>query len=261
MNLQEMMLEVAFLLGQKSELLEGALTRLGHELLLEDFLPAVTQMLVDFESWSEDKDDSTLELLHNFLSELFEDFDGMVAKYWLYQEGQEDQEVAPERKLYKLFIEDEEAVTARLSLEQYELIQRDIAGTIQSEQTITLENGEIIETGIIDKIEEVYTVKSALLDDEVDYRSFYETLLESNLGSWDNVNGTDTIQDYIHEKMQEDIRVSHIVTALEENESVTGDWAIWLGNSMETPTPINTKEDLVEALGLGENDLYSDYTK
>lgn len=82
MNLQEILLEIAFMLGQKSELLNNALTRAGKELLIEDFSSVVTCMSNDFMVWSEDKDDSALELLHIFLNELFENMDAMVAKYW-----------------------------------------------------------------------------------------------------------------------------------------------------------------------------------
>lgn len=82
MNLQEILLEIAFMLGQKSELLNNALTRAEKELLIEDFSSVVTCMSNDFMVWSEDKDDSALELLHIFLNELFENMDAMVAKYW-----------------------------------------------------------------------------------------------------------------------------------------------------------------------------------
>jgi len=48
--------------------------------------------------------------------------------------------------------------------------------------------------------------------------------------------------------MKEDVSVSHILKAIEDNPSKEELYCIWLGNSMETPAPINTKEDLVEAL-------------
>ncbi len=46
------------------------------------------------------------------------------------------------------------------------------------------------------------------------------------------------------------IHVSHILEAMEENSSNEELYCIWLGNSMETPTPINNKKDLFEALEL-----------
>lgn len=46
-----------------------------------------------------------------------------------------------------------------------------------------------------------------------------------------------------------------MLKALETEYCESEQWKIWLGNSMETPSPINTKEDLVEALGLSEEDL------
>lgn len=80
-------------------------------------------------------------------------------------------------------------------------------------------------------------------------------LSDSDIGCWDNVNSTDVIQQYIREKMTEGIQVSHMLKALETEHCESEQWEIWLGNSMEIPSPINTKEDLVEALGLSEEDL------
>ena len=99
------------------------------------------------------------------------------------------------------------------------------------------------------------TIKKALRDDNVSYREFYSALQDTGLGFWDNVNGTDNIKDYIIEMIGEDITVSHILAALESEESNTDDWKIWLGNSMETPEPINSKEDLIEALGISMEDM------
>ena len=46
------------------------------------------------------------------------------------------------------------------------------------------------------------------------------------------------------------VHISHIVQALEDNPSEQEVYGIWLGNSMETPTPINTKKELFDALGV-----------
>lgn len=46
---------------------------------------------------------------------------------------------------------------------------------------------------------------------------------------------------------QEEIK-DKILKAYEEHDDVDL-FSIWLGNSMETPEPIRTKEDLKEALG------------
>ena len=99
------------------------------------------------------------------------------------------------------------------------------------------------------------TIKKALHDDKVPYREFYYALQYAGLGFWDNVNSTDNIKEHIIEMIGEDITVSHILATLESEESGTDDWKIWLGNSMETPEPINSKEDLVKALGISMEDM------
>ena len=99
------------------------------------------------------------------------------------------------------------------------------------------------------------TIKKALHDDNVSYREFYSALQNTGLGFWDNVNSTENIKEYIIEMIGEDITVSHILATLESEESETDDWKIWLGNSMETPKPINNKKDLVEALGISMEDM------
>lgn len=50
---------------------------------------------------------------------------------------------------------DEQTVYAKLTNEMVELIKQDIRGELNRECLIALENGELIETGIIDRIEKV----------------------------------------------------------------------------------------------------------
>lgn len=99
------------------------------------------------------------------------------------------------------------------------------------------------------------TIREALLSEEVSFDDFYNGIENTELGYWDNINSTDIIYDYINEKMREGIIVSHILNALENDSSEHDLWDIWLGNSMETPKPINDKEDLVDALCLDDDDL------
>lgn len=98
-------------------------------------------------------------------------------------------------------------------------------------------------------------IKEAIQNKEVEFYSLYNSLEEQGLGFFDGINSTETIKSYIQDMMSKDISVSHMLRAIEDNESEYDLWEVWLGNSMETPTPINSKEDLVEALGLGEKDL------
>lgn len=99
------------------------------------------------------------------------------------------------------------------------------------------------------------TIKEALEDDNIDFDKFYDTLSYNEIGYWDEVNDTEIIKDYITDMIRDDIGVSHILTAIENEYSEHDLWKIWLGNSMEKPEPINTKEDLVEALNLQDKDL------
>lgn len=98
-------------------------------------------------------------------------------------------------------------------------------------------------------------IKNALKNESISYRDFYSALQNKSIGNWDDINSTDIIQEYVFDMMKQGVHVGHIVTALEENYSKHDDWCIWLGNSMETPTPINSKQDLVDALQLDEEDL------
>lgn len=62
-------------------------------------------------------------------------------------------------KPYKLTLcegeHDEQIVYAKLTNYEVELIKQDIRGELNRECLIALENGELIETGIIDRIEKV----------------------------------------------------------------------------------------------------------
>lgn len=91
-------------------------------------------------------------------------------------------------------------------------------------------------------------IKSMMEDESVSFNKFYNYLHNEGTGEWDAVNSETILRQYISEKMGEGIHVSHMFQALEENPSKEECYEIWLGNSMETPTPINTKKDLVEAL-------------
>lgn len=91
-------------------------------------------------------------------------------------------------------------------------------------------------------------IKSMLEDEEVSFNKFYNFLHNEDTGNWDVVNNEETIRKYVSGKINERIYVSHILQALEEHPSKEEEYCIWLGNSMETPTPINNKKDLIEAL-------------
>ena len=93
-------------------------------------------------------------------------------------------------------------------------------------------------------------IKRMLEDDETSFVDFYYFLRDKDIGEWDKVNSEDIIKEYISEMMRQGIRVSHILEALENHPSEEELYQIWLGNSMVTPTPINTKQQLIEALDI-----------
>ena len=87
-------------------------------------------------------------------------------------------------------------------------------------------------------------------DESVSFDKLFDFLCQNDIGYWDGVNSTETIQMYIKDMMKKEVKVSHILKAIEEEESEHEQWEIWLGNSMNTPKPINTKDELMEALGI-----------
>lgn len=102
------------------------------------------------------------------------------------------------------------------------------------------------------------TIFDMINNDEVTFEQFYTCCMDNDLGDWDNVNSTNIIYDYINEQMRDGTVVSHILRELETESSSKELWKIWLGNNMETPKPINSKEDLANALGLEERGYYNE---
>lgn len=76
--------------------------------------------------------------------------------------------------------------------------------------------------------------------------SMYE-IYEEGIGNIDSVNSRETIEMYISDMIPKGISVSHMLVVLENSNADL--FSVWLGNSMETPTPITTKRELIEALG------------
>lgn len=81
---------------------------------------------------------------------------------------------------------------------------------------------------------------------EIDFDTMYDQLRDDDIGFWDGINSREIIEGYISEMMTEGIIVSHMLKALEESDADI--FQVWLGNSMETPTPIESKQDLMDAL-------------
>jgi hypothetical protein len=87
-------------------------------------------------------------------------------------------------------------------------------------------------------------------DESISFDDFYNFCYENTIGDniWDDINSEEIILQYVNEMAGKGIRVSHILKAIEDNPSENGIYNIWLGNSMNTPEPINTKKDLFEIL-------------
>ena len=94
--------------------------------------------------------------------------------------------------------------------------------------------------------------KDMIKDDNISFDVFYTKLRDSDLGDWDRINNEDIIKQYCSEMSLKGIHISHILKAIEDNPSNQELYAIWLGNSMETPEPINTKQQLYDALEVEE---------
>ena len=102
----------------------------------------------------------------------------------------------------------------------------------------------------MDEKEKLKKIIELLNDDETSFDTFYQYLRSEDTGEWDGVNSEETIKQYCTEKIDEGIHVSHIIEALENNPSEEELYKIWLGNSMNTPEPIKTKKQLLEALNI-----------
>ena len=92
--------------------------------------------------------------------------------------------------------------------------------------------------------------EAMIKDNNISFDDFYNVLRDLDEGDWDSINSEATIKQYVSEKMREGITVSHILQAIESNPSKEELYYIWLGNSMETPLPINTKQDLYDFLDI-----------
>lgn len=101
----------------------------------------------------------------------------------------------------------------------------------------------------------IMTIKESITDNSITFQELYDKLQFKNIGNWDSINSEDTIMQYITDMRKKDVKVGHIWHAIEENPSEEDLYCIDLGMSLNTPTPINDKKDLIEALGLDEQDL------
>jgi len=99
-------------------------------------------------------------------------------------------------------------------------------------------------------------IERMLEDKSISFKEMYEYLHEKEIGYWDNVNDEETIRQYCSEMLKQNIIISHILEVLEQNPSPEELYEIWLGNSLETPSPIRTKKELVSALGLSKYKRY-----
>lgn len=89
----------------------------------------------------------------------------------------------------------------------------------------------------------------AMLDDSISFDKFYEMLYEADYGYWDGINSREIIEQYIKEMIDKGISVGHMLVALDNSDiNDVNHFCIWLGNSLNTPIPIETKEELYNAL-------------
>ncbi len=92
-------------------------------------------------------------------------------------------------------------------------------------------------------------IENMLQDENITFNQMYDKLRDLDNGNWDDINSEEVVLEYVSEKLGEGYRVAHIAEAIQDNFSREELYQIDLGNSMNTPTPINNKYDLVQALG------------
>ena len=128
--------------------------------------------------------------------------------------------------------------------------QKEIQEFYNQDMTRFEKGGSIKVKGILGNEVTFHSIKDMLNDNNVSFGEFYNYLRDKDEGEWDNVNSEDIVRMYIDDMNNDDIDVSHIEEVVENNPSTEELYEIWLGNSMLTPIPINTKEDLYNALEL-----------
>ena len=94
-------------------------------------------------------------------------------------------------------------------------------------------------------------------DENVSFDDLYQDLSELDLGNWDDVNSETTVLNYCRDMMFKGVSISHILKAIEDKKSEHDLYAINLGNSMRVADPINNKLDLIKALGLITERMYT----
>lgn len=82
MTHSQILMEISYVLGIRYQELENAIEETEREMLIDDFTNFVENLAKSFNIWQENKDDSTLQLLHDFLDEVFADLRESVKLYW-----------------------------------------------------------------------------------------------------------------------------------------------------------------------------------
>ena len=99
------------------------------------------------------------------------------------------------------------------------------------------------------------TIREALYDEMVTYCEFRYALRDANIGEWDKIVSTEEIIEIAFEKLKEGEKVSHIVAEIESTYCSEEEWCFDKTKLSKIPTPINEKDDLIEALNIRELDL------
>lgn len=82
MTHSQILMEISYVLGIKNQELEKTTEETGREMLIDDFTDFVENLAKSFNIWQEGKDDSTLQLLHDFLNEILADLNESLKLYW-----------------------------------------------------------------------------------------------------------------------------------------------------------------------------------
>lgn len=82
MTKTEILIETSYILGMKNKEFEKAIDDLGFELLIENYSLFLESLYNEFGEWQKDKDDSTLNLLHEFIEIVLRDLTKYIEMYW-----------------------------------------------------------------------------------------------------------------------------------------------------------------------------------
>ena len=204
----------------------------------------------DEDLYDEEKDYDIPKNEKVYVMEVFEDEDGNESVVVAYKKDFENSFIKTERD----FKGKERKRFEEYSDEELKMYNG------ENEETLKYWNrkdaiDEAVQTSLDEYLDGDYakggSIKDMLNDDNVSFDDFFNYLQDEDKGDWDSINSEDIVRMYIEDMNSQDVDVEHIEKVVDgENASSKELYGINLGNSMNTPHPINNKQDLYDALEL-----------